>query len=261
MKKNINGITCNYEISGSGPWVTLSHSLACDLGMWDGLAEELARHFSVLRYDTRGHGLSSAPVGAYTLSELATDLAGLFQALNIHKSHFIGLSMGGMIGQTFAIAYPGILKTLVLADTTSRRPENALEMWAERVKNARNEGMEALVESTLARWFTEPFRIAQPLEMDRIGNMIRNTPVDGFAGCCNAISRIDVLDQLNQIECPALVMVGEHDHATTPWMAQQMQAALRDAELIIIPSAAHLSNVEQPYFFNQAVLKFLKQYS
>ena len=257
MKIKTNGIEINYEIAGDGPWVTLSHSLACNLHMWDDQMAVLTKKYKVLRFDTRGHGQSSAPPGPYTLEQMADDVKGLLDALGIRQTHWIGLSMGGMIGETFALKYPGIFRSMVLADTTSRRPPNADQMWSERIKVAQEQGMEALVESTLARWFTEPYRNARKDVMARIANDIRNTPVAGFAGCCQAISKIDLLDRLQEIKCPVFIMVGEHDHGTPPEMARQIHQKLPGSDLLIIPSAAHISNIEQTDVFNTAVLGFL----
>ena len=257
MKIKTNGIEINCVIEGNGPWLTLSHSLACNLSMWDPQMKALTQHYKVLRFDTRGHGASSAPEGPYTLEQMADDVHGLFAALGIQRTHWTGLSMGGMIGETFALKYPGVFQSMVLADTTSRRPPNAEQMWSDRVRMAREQGMGALVEATLGRWFTEPYRKAHPDVMARIGADIRNTPVPGFAGCCEAIAKIDVLDRLKEIDCPALVIVGEHDHGTPPEMAKQIQANLRGSELLIIESAAHLSNVEQPEIFTKAMMGFL----
>lgn len=257
MKIKSNGIELNCVIEGDGPWVTMSHSLACNLSMWDPQIQALTQHYKVLRFDTRGHGASSAPAGPYTLEQMADDVHGLFAELGIKRTHWVGLSMGGMIGETYALKYPGMFLSMVLADTTSRRPPNAEQMWDERIAMARDKGMGALVEGTLGRWFTEPYRKAHPEVMKRIGNDIRNTPVPGFAGCCEAIAKIDVLDRLKEIDCPALVMVGDQDHGTPPEMAKQIQANLRGSELLIIESAAHLSNVEQPAVFTRALIDFL----
>ena len=261
MKIRTNDIETRYTIEGEGPWLAMSHSLACNVSMWDEQAKLLSRDYKVLRYDTRGHGESSAPPGPYTLEQLADDAKALFDALGIKRTHWIGLSMGGMIGETFALRYPGFFRSMVLADTTSRRPPNAEQMWGERVKAAREKGMEAVREGTLARWFTEPFRKARPDVMDRIGRDILATPVEGFAGCCDAIARVDVLDRLKEIDCPALVIVGEHDHGTPPEMARAIHENLRGSELVIIPSAAHLSNIEQAQMFNEAVSSFLAKVS
>ena len=257
MKIDVNGITAHYAIEGQGPWVTLSHSLACNLGMWDDQVGVLARRFKVLRYDTRGHGQSSAPPGEYTLEQLADDAKALFDALGIRQTHWIGLSMGGMIGQTFALRYPGIFRSMVLADTTSRRAPDAAKLWGDRIRIAREQGMGPLVEPTLARWFTEPYRKAQPAVVEHIAAGIRATPPAGYAGCCDAISKIDVTDRLHEIECPTLVVVGEQDMGTPPAMARAIAENLPGAELKIIPSAAHLSNIEQAQIFNDAVMRFL----
>lgn len=259
MKVKANGIDINYEIEGNGPWLTMSHSLACDLHMWDPQMPVLTKKFKVLRYDTRGHGQSSAPAGEYTLEQLADDAKGLLDALKIRQTHWAGLSMGGMIGQAFALKYPGIVQSIVLADTTSRRPPDAAKMWGDRIQTAREKGMDALVESTLARWFTEPYRAARKDVMTRIGNGIRNTPVAGFVGCCHAISKVDFLDRLKEIKCPALVMVGEHDHGTPPEAARAIHQNLKGSELKIIPSAAHLSNIEQTQVFNDAMTGFFER--
>ena len=248
----------NYLIEGDGPWVTMSHSLACNISMWDEQAALLVNNgYRVLRFDTRGHGRSAAPAGGYTLDELAEDVHELFATLGITRTHWVGLSMGGMIGETYALQHPDVFESMVLADTTSRRPPGADRMWGERIAIAREHGMEALVESTLARWFTDPYRQSRPDVMARIGADIRNTPVDGYGGCCHAISKVDVLDRLPEIRCPVLIMVGEHDHGTPPDMAREIHRNLPGSSLLVIPSAAHLSNIEQPEIFNRALLEFL----
>jgi 3-oxoadipate enol-lactonase len=257
MKIKTNGIEINCAIEGDGPWLAMSHSLACNLSMWDGQAQLLAKKFKVLRFDTRGHGQSDVPPGPYTLEQMADDVHGLFAALGIRQAHWVGLSMGGMIGQTYALKYPGVLRSMVLADTAARRPPGAEQMWGERIRIAQEQGMAALVESTLARWFTEPYRNARKDVMAKIGNDIRATPAAGFAGCCHAIAKLDLLDRLREIDCPALVMVGDQDHGTPPEMARQIHANLQGSDLLIIESAAHLSNIEQPEVFNKALLGFL----
>jgi 3-oxoadipate enol-lactonase len=259
MRIRTNGIELNYEIAGNdnAPWVTLSHSLACNLHMWDDQMDVLTRKYRVLRFDTRGHGQSTAPGGDYTLDEMADDVKGLFDALNITRTHWLGLSMGGMIGQTFALKYPGVFQSLILADTTSRRPLNAAEMWGARIQAARAGGMKAVLDSTLARWFTAPYKATATDVMARIGEQILTTPVDGFCGACAAIAKVDTLDRLREITIPALIVVGEEDHGTPPEMAQAIHANLPGSELITIRSAAHLSNVEQREVFNRAVMDFL----
>lgn len=263
MKLNTNGIELNYEIAGPerAPWITLSHSLACNLRMWDDQMDLLTQKFRVLRFDTRGHGLSTAPAGDYTLEQMADDVKGLFDALNITRTHWMGLSMGGMIGQTFALKYPGVFQSLILADTTSRRPPNAAEMWGARIQAAREGGMQSVLDSTLARWFTAPYKASATDVMARIGEQILTTPVDGFCGACAAIAKVDTFDRLKEINIPALIIVGEEDHGTPPDMARAINANLRGSELVMIPSAAHLSNVEQSVVFNRVVMEFLGRVS
>ena len=258
MKVSTNGVEINYSIEGSGTeWITLSHSLACNMSMWDEQMELLKPNFKVLRFDTRGHGGSSAPAGPYTLEQLADDVHGLFAALGIKQTHWVGLSMGGMIGETFALKYPGVFKSMVLADTTSRRPPNAEQMWGDRIKAVQANGMQAVLQGTLERWFTAPYRDKHPDVMARISRDILGTPVAGFAGCCAAISTIDVMDRLKEIKCPTLVTVGEHDHGTPPEMAKLIHENLPGSELFIIPDAAHIASIEQKDVFNKMLSGFL----
>jgi len=257
MKAKTNGIEINYEVEGNGPWITLSHSLACNLHMWDEQMELLTKHYKVLRFDTRGHGQSSVPDGEYTLEQMADDVHGLFAHLGIKQTHWVGLSMGGMIGQTYALKYPGVFKSLVLADTTSRRPPNAAQMWGERIEIARAKGMAGVLDSTLSRWFTAPYIKARPDVMKRIGNDILNTPVAGFCGACAAIAKVDTLDRLKEIKCPVFITVGDQDHGTPPDMARAIHANLPGSSLAIIESAAHISNIEQHEVFNKNLTKFL----
>lgn len=257
MKISANGIDIHYAIEGEGPWLTLSHSLACDLRMWDEEAKRLSGRYKVLRYDTRGHGKSSAPAGAYTLELLADDLHALLQALGVQSTHFVGLSMGGMIGQTFALKYPGIFRSLALCDTASRYPAEAAGPWVERIKTVEAQGMEPMVAPTLARWFTERFRKARPDVVEKVAGMIRATPAPGYIGCCHAIPKLNLTARLNEIRCPSMVIVGKDDPGTPVAMAEEIHQALPGSKLVIIPDAAHLSNLEQPDAFNQALGDFL----
>ena len=146
MKTRANGIEINYEIHGKegAPWLVLSHSLACSVRMWDPQIAALQSEYRILAYDTRGHGATEATKGAYTLEMLADDLFFLLKELKIEKPHYCGLSMGGMIGQTFALKYPGVLRTLTLADTTCRYPADAAPVWVERIKTVESKGMAPL---------------------------------------------------------------------------------------------------------------------
>jgi len=259
VKAKANGIELHYTVEGAGPWLAMSHSLACNASMWDEQVATLSKRFKVLRFDTRGHGKSEGTAGAYTLELLADDAKALFEAVAARNVHWVGLSLGGMIGQTLALKYPGVLQSLVLADTTSRYPAEAAPLWAERIKIAETQGMEPLVEPTLTRWFTESYRKTRPDRVKLIADSIRTTPVAGYVGCCHAIPKINVTARLKEVKSPALVLVGEDDPGTPVGMAREIQANLPGAELVVIPSAAHLANVEQPEAFNRALAAFYER--
>ncbi len=257
MKIKANGIQIEYDIQGQGPWAVMSHSLACASAMWDEQVEALKGKYKVLRFDTRGHGGSDAPAEPYTLDMLADDLHGMLGKLGVTSPHFIGLSMGGMIGMTYALKYPRALKSLVLCDTSSRIPAEAKPVWEERIKTATEQGMEPLVEPTLKRWFTEPFLAKRGKVIDRVAAMIRSTPAAGYAGCCHAIPQINATDKLGTVQCPVQIIVGDKDVGTPVAMSEAIHRAIPSSELVVIPDASHLSNLEQPGVFNSALLKFL----
>lgn len=260
MKTQTNGIDTYYEIHGKegAPWLVLSHSLACSTRMWDEQIAAFKDRYRILAYDTRGHGQSEAPAGLYTLDQLADDLKALLDTLHISRAHYCGLSMGGMIGQTFALKHPGIFSTLVLADTTSRIPAEALPTWQDRIRTAQEKGLRPLVEPTLARWFTEPYRKAAPQTMQRIGALIGTTPVAGYVGCCHAIPKINLTARLKEIRTPILIIVGEDDPGTPVAMSKEIHENAPGSKLVILPKAAHLSNIEQSAAFNRALGDFLK---
>jgi len=259
MKIRANGIDTNYEIHGreGAPWLVLSHSLACSVRMWDPQIAALKDKYRVLAYDTRGHGATEAPAGAYTLELLADDLFLLLKSLGVKETHYCGLSMGGMIGQTFALKYPGVFRTLTLADTTCRYPADAAPVWAERIKTVESKGMAPLAEPTLERWFTEPFRKSNPAVVDSIRKLILATPVAGYAGCCHAIPKINLAARLKEIKCPILVIVGADDPGTPVSMAQEIHDNAPGSKLVVLPQAAHLANLEQPEGFTRAMEEFL----
>ena len=259
MNITVNGISVHYTLEGpaSGPVITMSNSLASNLSMWEPQMPVLTSHYRVLRYDTRGHGGTEATAGPYSLDELSEDVRALLRALGITRTHFIGLSMGGMIGQIIAIKYPQMLQSLVLCDTMSRVPTEAKPMWDDRIHTAETGGMEPLVEPTLARWFTEPFRQKGSPVLDQVRTMIRSTPPRGYTGCCHAIAALNLTDHLKAITLPTLIIVGEDDPATPVAASHVIHEQVRGSELVILKSAAHLSNLEQPEAFNQALTAFL----
>jgi 3-oxoadipate enol-lactonase len=254
-----NGINISYEVAGEGPWLIFSHSLGCSKTMWQSQFQLLAESFQVVRYDTRGHGQTDAPAGPYSLDLLAEDVKALCDALGIEQCHFVGLSMGGMIGQTVALKYPDLLLSLTLADTSSVYGPAALPFWQTRSQTALNEGMAPLVAPTMDRWFTAPFREAEPALMAEVRQWILDTPAQGYAACCLAIAAIDTTARLHEIKVPVLVIVGADDVATSPAMAEAIHAQIAGSQLLVLPSAAHIANVEQPEGFNEALQDFLAE--
>lgn len=252
-----NGSELRYEVAGNGPWVVLSHSLATDLSLWDDQMAALTQRFTVLRFDTRGHGGSAAPDEPYSLDLLAADVLGLLDALNVARCAFVGISLGGMIGQHLALAAPERVERLVLASTTSGYPPEARAMWADRIATVRAQGIEPLVAPTLERWFTAGYRNAAPESVARIAALIRATSPVGYIGCGHAIAALDTTPRLAAIRCPTLVIAGAQDVGTPPAMGRLITQQVAGARLALIESASHLCNVEQAETFNTLVTDFL----
>ena len=257
MEIKANGIRihCKLEGPASAPVVTLSHSLAADLSMWDPQMEVLTQKYRVLRYDMRGHGGTDVPEGPYSLELLTADLHALLVALGIGQTHLVGLSIGGMIAQFFAIQHPGMLRSLVLCDTSSELPQEAKHLFEERIRTARTTGMEAHVEPTMERWFTKAFR-SKPAA-DRVRVLIRKTDPRGYIGCSYAIMGLDLTGRLSSVRLPTLILVGEDDPGTPVAAARAIHERISGSELVILKSASHLSNIEQAEAFNKEVISFL----
>lgn len=256
-----NGVDTAYRFDGpardshGGRVVLMSNSLMSNHQMWDWTIPALADKYRVLRYDMRGHGKSGTTLPPYNMAQLADDAVALLDALGLEKVHFVGLSMGGMIGQQLGARYGDRVHSLTLCNTASEMAPRT--MWDDRLAMAKEKGIAAMVEPTLQRWFTEPFRKDNPAVMARIGAMIRAVPAAGYAGCARAISEMNLTHRLKEIKCPALVMAGAEDAGTPVAMTHEIHANLPGSELLIIPEASHLSNVEQPAAFNVALSAFL----
>ena len=255
-----NGTRIHCKLTGKkqAPVVVLSHSLACSMVMWRPQLDLLESHFRVLRIDTRGHGLSDAPLGSYTMEQLVDDAIGVLDKLDFDRVFWVGLSMGGMIGQGLAISHPGRIERLVLADTASIIPDEAQPVWQERIDAVRNEGMQAVAESTLERWFTPDYLKQTRPEIDQIRQQILDTPVAGYIGCSEAIRRLNYLSRLSEIQKPTLIMVGADDPGTPVAASEAMHARIKGSSLVVIPDAAHLSNIEQAQIFNDSLITFLQ---
>lgn len=242
----------------SRPTFVLSHALGCDRTMWDGLASHLARHARVVRYDQRGHGGSEAPAGPYTMADLADDAARLIDELALGPVVWIGLSMGGMIGQELALRHPSRVRALVLANTTSGYPAEAQAGWSQRIAGIRQGGLEAVVDGALQRWFHPGFHAAQPAVVAHWRARVLGCNAAAYVACCQAIAAVDTTARLPGIAVPTLVIAGALDLGTPPDMARTIAQAIPGARLVVLPEASHLSVLEQPAAFRDALDDWLR---
>jgi 3-oxoadipate enol-lactonase len=253
----VNGIRVGYRFDGPerAPVVTMSHGLLADYRMWAPQAEALKARFRVLRYDIRGHGASDAPAGAYGFEILDADLVGLLDAVTVRRTHFIGHSIGGMIGQRFAALHPDRIDRLILAGTSATTP--VVSAWDGWLDTVRREGMHGLVESMLDRWFDAAFRAAHPDEVARVADAVRASPAEGFVGSAHAIMALDHMPLLPRIKAPTLIIVGAETRSASVADGEAMRAAIPDARMVVLPKARHFANIEQAAAFNRAILDFL----
>jgi len=245
--------------SGKAPrhTVVLSHALGCDLTMWDALANTLAADCRVIAYDHRGHGSSDAPDALYSMAELADDAARLLRELDTGPVVWVGLSMGGMVGQELALRHPALVRALVLANTTSGYPEAAQAVWEQRIATVREQGIEAIADAVMGRYFHDGFRAQKPGTVARFRRRVVSTDAVGYVGCCNAVGKVDTASRLGSIAVPTLVIAGELDQGTPVAMAQALADGIPEARLVVLQEASHLSAIEQPQAFEEAVVGFV----
>jgi 3-oxoadipate enol-lactonase len=259
MKIKANGININYQVDGpeGAPWIVLSNSLATNLAMWDQQAADLKAQYRVLRYDQRGHGTTDAPAGRYTFEQLIADALALMDGLGIKKAHFGGLSMGGATALGFAQKHPDRLDRIIVCDTPCQSTPTSAQQWEERIVVAQKQGMEALVEPTVGRWFPPAVIEAKAPHVDKVRHMVRTTPVNGFIGCAAALANHDYASAVATVTRPVLFMAGEKD-GVTPTAMRKLSAALPGSRYVELPGAGHISNMDQPVGFTWAIADFLK---
>lgn len=239
------------------PVLLLSNSLGTTHALWSPQMAAFTRTWRVLRYDVRGHGASDAPAGAYGIDRLARDAVELLDAAGVERAAFCGLSMGGMVGQRLAVTAPERLSALVLANTSAWMGPGG---WQARIAAAEAQGMAAVAEAVIARWFTPRFRAADPASVETVRAQLLATSPVGYAGCCAALRDMDQRATAPLIRTPTLVVAGAWDAATPPAHARVLADAVPDAAYVEL-EAAHLSNVEAGEAFNRAVCAFLDPFA
>lgn len=245
------------DSGGTGPAVVLAHAIGCDHRMWDALVPRLAKRWRAVAFDARGHGASPVVPGPCTLEDLADDAAALLDRLGIARAHWVGLSMGGMVGQAFALRYPARLDRLVIANSTSGYGPGGRTMWDSRMRLVREGGLAAIREMVAQRYFSDEFRVRHAAEVRQVMDRFMQTPAEGYLACCEAIAALDYVEALPRIRARTLVIAGELDVGTPPAMSEAIAARIPGARLEVIPGAAHLSSAEKPEAFARLVEEFL----
>jgi 3-oxoadipate enol-lactonase len=251
-----DGCRIHVEVEGEerAPVIVLSNSLATTLHMWDGQVKSLRSCFRVLRYDPRGHGRSEVPPGPCSMEHLGRDVLALLDAFGIRKVNWCGLSMGGMVGQWLAANVNERIDRLVLSNTSSYFADKADR--DHRLKLVREKGIAAFAAANMERWFTKGFRERSPQIVALIQEMFASTPLEGYIACGRAVRDMDHRELLPKIKAPTLVIAGKHDPATPVEASEYIKSRIPNAALTVL-DAAHLSNIEQPEAYTNAVLDFL----
>lgn len=245
------------EGAQGAPALVLLHAIGTNSDLWLPQLGAWSARWRVIRIDLPGHGASAPPVGSPELADYAAWVRDVLDELEVERAALVGLSLGGMVAQAFALAYPQRTAALVLAHTTARTDEAVRELWQRRLEHFEEAGLQGQVAATLERWFTRSFAAASPCTLAWIAGQICATSPDGYAAAIRAIQRLDHLDRLGEIAVPTLVIAGEADSAVPPAAAAAMAAAIRGAQLVVLPDAAHLGNIQRPIQFAEIVASFL----
>ena len=251
-----DGCRIHVEVEGPerAPVLMLSNSLGTDLHMWDDQVAPFTRHFRLVRYDRRGHGQSDVSKGPCSMERLGRDVLAILDGLGIAKMHWCGLSIGGMVGMWLGANAPSRIDKLILSNTASYFPDKTI--WDGRIKLVREQGLAAVVDGTMERWFTKQFRERSPEAIGRIRAMFLATDPEGYIGCGEAIRDMDHRPLLAKINTPTLVIAGRYDAGTPLEAGEFIAQHMPNAQLAVL-EAAHIANMEQPKIYSDTVLEFL----
>jgi 3-oxoadipate enol-lactonase len=262
MRVTVNGIdhACQADGPDDGPVLVLAHTLATSRAMWRRQVPHFAQRYRVVSCDMRGHGESAAPDYPYSLEMLGEDVIGVLDSLGVERpAIFLGISIGGMVGQALALRHPDRFRAFILANTVSRTPPEGQKMWEQRIEAIRRDGVEGQVQPTLERWLSQEFRARDPETTKWVADMIRATPAIGMIGCARAIQKLDFTDQLDRVALPTLIIAGEKDPGSPVAAAQAIHEKIRGSQLEVIPGCLHQTPIEAPGAFNRIVGAFLAQ--
>ena len=256
-----NGINISYVIDGpeGAPWVTFVTGITNDTTMWDDHIPALSENFRLLRLDSRGHGGTDTSPPPYSFEQLTGDVAGVWDALGVERSHVVGIGLGGMTTLALALRYPGRVSAIVpTACRAALVPEYA-GIWPPMLEKSAAEGIEGIVDITASRWFPEAFRDANPAKMDDVCAMIRRTSLDGYHSCIQALLPVDFADRLGDIRMPALFVSGALDAiGGPPDVMQDLAQSVQDGQHISLPDAGHICNIANPRAYDDALLSFFE---
>ena len=252
----IAGETFNVLIEGgeNKHVLMLSNPMGTNLHFWDPQIPALARHFQVVRYDSRGAGASIANQGPYSVEGLGRDALAIIDALGLARVHWLGLSMGSIVGLWLLVHARERIGRAVLAGTAAQIP--GPDLWNKRIQSARESGMNDVAIAAAGRWFTKTFRDANPEKVERVMEMVRTTPLHGYLAACAAVRDMDQREAIRSITNKVLVIAGRHDLSTPPGMGALVASSIEGAEFITL-EASHMSNIEDEANFTKAVIDFL----
>ncbi|TNF90931.1 MAG: 3-oxoadipate enol-lactonase [Gammaproteobacteria bacterium] len=255
----LGDVTLHYRIEGDpdGAPVVFANSLGTDLRLWEQVIPYLPAGLRILRFDKRGHGLSSCPPGEYRIEELVQDTMRLIEALDFRGCLFVGLSIGGLIAQGLAANHPELLRAMVISNTAARI--GTPDMWQERIDALRAGGIEVLADSVMERWFSEGFRRHRGLELAAWRNMLTRTPLDGYIGCSAAVAASDFTESSAGLGLPTLAIAGSEDGSTPPEVVRATARLIAGARYEQIDNAGHLPCVEQPAEYARILDDFIRE--